>query len=185
MTDPSAASAATVTTAPPSASDPMPPAQLAAVVAATLGYYALRDAVSTPWLRRTGQAVVLVGTAAPFAVAAFRSSHSEEARKEVSENLAKAKENWREQSPVGQVRTALMIGGPFLGMATVIGFLTEKFDAVGESVVRKVGGRLPVVGGLCRRVPNTVNGLLQSAAAVGVNTVQSRRQAGRAGDGKA
>lgn len=78
MTDPSAA---TPVAAPPSANEPMPPAQLATLVTATLGYYGLRDAVSTPWLRRAGQAVVLVGAVAPVVVGEFRSTPEETRRK--------------------------------------------------------------------------------------------------------
>lgn len=169
----------------PSATDPMTQEQLAAVIAGTLGYYGLRDAVSTPWLRRTGQAVVLAGAAAPITVTEFRSSNPEETRKEISDNLAEAVGNWREQSAATKASTAVVLVGGVAGAVSLAGWVMEKIDGVGESAVRKVGGRLPVVGGLCRRIPNTVNGALQCAVAVGVNTVLTSRQAGRAGNGKA
>lgn len=173
MTDPSAA---TPVAAPPSTNEPMPPAQLATLVTATLGYYGLRDAVSTPWLRRAGQAVVLVGE--------FRST-PEETREEISANFAEAAATWREQSIAKRVSNAVMVFGAVAGTVALTAWLTEKFDAVGESAVRKVGGRLPLVGALCRKAPNTVNGLLQAGVAVGVNTVLTSRQAGRTGNGKA
>lgn len=173
MTDPSAA---TPVAAPSSTNEPMPPAQLATLVTATLGYYGLRDAVSTPWLRRAGQAVVLVGE--------FRST-PEETREEISANFAEAAATWREQSIAKRVSNAVMVFGAVAGTVALTAWLTEKFDAVGESAVRKVGGRLPLVGALCRKAPNTVNGLLQAGVAVGVNTVLTSRQAGRTGNGKA
>ena len=171
MTDPSAA---TPVAAPSSTNEPMPPAQLATLVTATLGYYGLRDAVSTPWLRRAGQAVVLVGAVAP-----------EETREEISANFAEAAATWREQSIAKRVSNAVMVFGAVAGTVALTAWLTGKFDAVGESAVRKVGGRLPLVGALCRKAPNTVNGLLQAGVAVGVNTVLTSRQAGRTGNGKA
>ena len=181
MTDPSAA---TPVAAPPSTNEPMPPAQLATLVTATLGYYGLRDAVSTPWLRRAGQAVVLVGAVAPVVVGEFRST-PEETREEISANFAEAAATWRKQSVAKRVSNAVMVFGAVAGPVALTAWLTEKFDAVGESAVRKVGGRLPLVGALCRKAPNTVNGLLQAGVAVGVNTVLTSRQAGRTGNGKA
>ncbi len=136
------------------------------IAATTLGYYLVRDVVKRKWPRRAGQAAVLA-TGVGLVLADEWEALSDKERQEVATGLAQAREAL-EAGPVPGTVALAAGGAAAVGAAA---WLNGCVDAAGAAVVSRVGGRIPLVGGVFRTVPSTVYG----AAQIGVLYVVNER----------
>lgn len=148
--------------------------ELAVVSAVTLGYYTLRDAVANPWLRRAGQATVLIGGLVPLLVAE-RNGWSTDEKQRISAEWPRTTQNLRGLSAVKKVAGVVLASAAVILPVTATAWLVGRLDGAGERIIGGFGGRLPLVGGLFRRMPNTVNGALQVGVLYGVHVAEQYR----------
>ncbi|WP_420099392.1 hypothetical protein [Corynebacterium sp.] len=150
--------------------EPLTPREFRVIAVTTLGYYLVRDVVTRTWLRRAGQTAVVAGGVGVLAADQWKEM-SEDERGEVRASLAQMKENLGANSVPGLVVSA---AAPAAGAGAVLGaaaWFTGRVDAAGAGAVRRIGGRIPLVGGVFRALPSTVFG----AAQVGVLYVVNER----------
>ena len=164
------------TTASPTSGD------LAVLGATTVSYYLVDDLVSRPWLRRLLRAAVLTGAAAATVgrtgVVSLGVGQSAHAGGDVRATTERVTPDSTGHGDAGQPtspgrgimsspRALAGAAAAGLGLVGAGAWINSRIDRGATGIITRVGGRIPLFGGLLRRFPSTTWGVMQVGLVLG------------------
>lgn len=174
---------------------------LAVLGATTVGYYLAHDLVTTPWKRRLVSLGVLaagvgvgtrqlkkdaqVGAPGVPRVAEGDTGHGDSGTVGESAHQQDQQQAREAASPRAVALTGAGFGAVVLGTVALGSWFNARVDRVATGVITRTLGRLPLLGGLFRRLPFTTWGIAQLGLVATVERLSEKNPAVAADTGAA
>lgn len=131
--------------------------------ATTVGYYLARDLLKTPWKRRlAGLSVLAAGGAAAWSKFRSQTPATEQAARQATLSTTPDSTGHGGTPTPGASPRSYLVPAAVGGVTLIAGsWFNAKIDRLATGAITRTVGKLPLVGGLFRRLPNTTWGIAQ------------------------